>query len=177
VIENVGSSSTSFTTRSPTSRAAGASATSQGGATDQLNKAISDLRSTDQKVKAHEQAHAAAGGPYAGAIQLTYTKGPDGKEYAVAGEVSIDTSPERDPDATIKKMETVKQAALAPADPSSQDRAVAQQAEAQEAQARNEKSKQSGKNSGVASASARATAAYGNAASIGGTSSTYSTSA
>jgi hypothetical protein len=46
--------------------------------------------------------------------------------YAVSGEVSIDSSPVKgDPKATVRKMEQVVRAALAPAQPSGQDRAVA----------------------------------------------------
>lgn len=188
MIESVGAGSLGASTwvrkdraASPSARAdqpaSGAKTAANGTAalTDEAKQQVDRLRSTDTKVKQHEQAHASAGGAYAGAIQLTYTQGPDGKSYAVAGEVPIDTSPERDPDATIAKMETVKRAALAPADPSAQDRAVAQQADAQEAQARAEKIKSGSKGSG--GASARAAAAYGNAAAIGTTASTYATSA
>ena len=57
--------------------------------------------------------------------------------------MGIDTSPvPDDPDATIRKAQTVRQAALAPAKPSSQDRAVAAQATKMEATARAEKLKE-----------------------------------
>lgn len=99
---------------------------------------VQKLQQRDQDVRAHEQAHIAAGGAYVkGGATYQYQKGPDGKMYAVGGEVSIDTSPVKgDPRATIAKMETVKAAAMAPADPSGQDRSVAAQAEMEEAQAR-----------------------------------------
>ncbi|GAA3968759.1 putative metalloprotease CJM1_0395 family protein [Allohahella marinimesophila] len=87
---------------------------------------IQDLASRDREVKTHEQAHASVGGAYAGAPSYTYTRGPDGKQYATGGEVSIDTGAiEGDPDATIDKMQQVVRAALAPAEPSAQDRKVA----------------------------------------------------
>jgi hypothetical protein len=86
---------------------------------------IQKLREIDQKVKAHEMAHLSVGGPYAGMPSYSYVKGPDGKLYAVAGEVPIDVSEERDPEETVKKMERVIAAALAPADPSPQDLRVA----------------------------------------------------
>ena len=93
--------------------------------------AISRLQARDREVRAHERAHAAAGGSYAGAPQLEFETGPDGRQYAVSGSVSIDTSPVAgDPAATVRKMETVRRAALAPARPSGQDRAVAQAADA-----------------------------------------------
>ena len=98
---------------------------------------IAKLVSRDQEVRTHEQAHAAVGGRYAGAPSYTYERGPDGKRYAVGGEVGIDTSPiPNDPEATLRKMEVVIRAALAPAEPSAQDRQVAAQAQAQMAEAR-----------------------------------------
>lgn len=95
----------------------------------QQQKVVSELAARDREVRAHEQAHAAVGGVYAGAPQYTFERGPNGKKYAVAGEVSISVSPiEGDPEATILKAEQVRRAALAPAQPSAQDRSVAAQA-------------------------------------------------
>jgi len=100
---------------------------------------IADLASRDREVRAHEQAHASVGGSYAGAPTYTFKRGPDGKSYAVGGEVSIDTSPiPGDPEATLRKMELVQRAALAPAEPSAQDLRVAAEAAAQATQARAE---------------------------------------
>ncbi|RMF09129.1 MAG: hypothetical protein D6773_02000, partial [Alphaproteobacteria bacterium] len=103
---------------------------------------VQKLKETDAKVRAHEQAHAIVGGPYASAPSYEYTTGPDGKRYATAGEVQIDVSPEDDPEATIRKMDVVIRAALAPADPSPQDLQVARQAQTQRAQARVELTRQ-----------------------------------
>lgn len=88
---------------------------------------VKALKKSDSEVRTHEMAHIAAGGQYiTSGAQLEYRKGPDGKRYAVAGEVSIDTSPvSGDPEATVAKMRQVQRAALAPASPSSQDRKVA----------------------------------------------------
>ncbi len=100
---------------------------------------LQKLQARDREVRAHEHAHMAAGGPYVrGGPSYTYKTGPDGKRYAVGGEVQIDTSPEKDPEATIRKMETVKRAALAPAKPSGQDRMVAARASMEEQKARME---------------------------------------
>lgn len=45
-------------------------------------------------MRAHEQAHkTAAGGLAQGGATFEYQTGPDGKQYAVSGEVKIDTSP------------------------------------------------------------------------------------
>jgi len=88
------------------------------------------LAQTDREVRAHEQAHLAAAGPHArGGPTYTFQRGPDGRLYAVGGEVAIDAPPvPGDPEATLRKAQTVRAAALAPAEPSSQDRAVAAQA-------------------------------------------------
>jgi hypothetical protein len=111
--------------------------------TPEEKKEVEQLKETDKKVKAHEAAHkAAAGGLAIGGATFGYTTGPDNKRYATSGEVSIDTSPvPNDPDATIKKMQTVQKAALAPAQPSGQDRKVASQASRTMAQARMDKMK------------------------------------
>jgi len=100
---------------------------------------IQKLAERDREVKAHEQAHQAVGGQYAGAMTFTYKRGPDGQNYAVGGEVSIDTSKvANDPQATLTKAETIRRAALAPAEPSSQDRRVAAQATQMSLEARAE---------------------------------------
>jgi hypothetical protein len=85
---------------------------------------------------------AAGAGVVMGGASYQYQRGPDGKMYAVGGEVKIDTSRERDPQDTIRKMQQVKRAALAPAQPSGQDRSVAAQASQIEAEARIEMLKQ-----------------------------------
>lgn len=99
---------------------------------------LQELKARDREVRQHEQAHIAAAGQYAqGGATFSYQKGPDGRNYAVGGEVQIDTSEVRgDPQATIRKMEVVQRAATAPAEPSGQDRAVAAQAAQAAAQAR-----------------------------------------
>lgn len=98
---------------------------------------IQRLRDMDRRVRQHEQAHLAAGGGYVrSGAQYTYVRGPDGKMYATGGEVSIDVSPARTPEATIAKMQQVRRAALAPADPSPQDRNVAAAATRAEMEAR-----------------------------------------
>ena len=92
---------------------------------------VAKMSARDREVRNHEEAHAAVGGQYAGAPSYEFAVGPDGRRYAVAGSVAIDVSPVRgDPEATIDKMEIVKAAALAPAEPSGQDRRVAAQATA-----------------------------------------------
>ncbi|MBU0730773.1 MAG: hypothetical protein KKE17_06370 [Proteobacteria bacterium] len=100
---------------------------------------ISELKQIDKAVRAHERAHLSAAGPYArGKANFQYEKGPDGGTYAVAGEVRIDTSAEASPKATITKMNVVRAAALAPVDPSPQDRSVASEASSKILQASDE---------------------------------------
>jgi hypothetical protein len=105
---------------------------------------VRKLKERDAEVRRHEQAHKAAAGSYVqGGPSFEYETGPDGKRYAVGGEVQIDTSEvSGDPAATIRKMQQVRRAALAPGEPSAQDRAVAAQAEATERKARAELGRQ-----------------------------------
>ncbi len=101
-----------------------------------IQEKILRLKEIDAHVKAHEAAHKAAGGSLAGAAHYTYVTGPDGKKYAVAGEVPIAIKKGNTPEETIANMEIVKAAALAPSDPSPQDLKVAATAEMIENQAR-----------------------------------------
>ncbi len=111
---------------------------------DAEEREVKALKEIDARVKAHEQAHIAAGGSLVrGGASFTYKKGPDGRDYAVAGEVKIDASPDpNNPEATIRKMQQVKRAALAPVDPSPQDRKVAIEATQIENQANMELAQQ-----------------------------------
>lgn len=94
---------------------------------EQQQSQIQTLKQRDTEVRNHEQAHlsAAAGIAVSGA-HFNYTTGPDGRRYAIGGEVNIDTSPvSGDPEATLRKADTIRRAALAPANPSSQDYSIA----------------------------------------------------
>lgn len=103
---------------------------SDGTLTPEEQLQLRELQQTDRKVRAHEMAHiAASGGLASGGASFSYRTGPDGQRYAVGGEVSIDTSAGRTPEETLAKATRVKAAALAPADPSSQDRKVAAMAD------------------------------------------------
>jgi hypothetical protein len=102
-------------------------------------KIVRQLQERDREVKAHERAHLAGAGQYArGSAAYSFQQGPDGRRYAVGGEVAIDISKEKTPEETRQKMQTVKRAALAPAEPSSADRSIAASAAALESQARQE---------------------------------------
>lgn len=99
--------------------------------TDQQHQ-VQELKSRDQEVRNHEQAHLSAAGNIAvSGVQFEYTTGPDGQRYVSGGEVNIDTSEvPGDPQATLFKAETIRRAALAPANPSGQDQSVAATASA-----------------------------------------------
>lgn len=105
----------------------------------QVQQQVSRLKQIEEKVKAHEAAHKAVGGNLASSASYSYTQGPDGRSYITGGEVQIDMSGGSTPQETISKMQQVIRAALAPSDPSGQDRAVAAQAASQMAQAQQEK--------------------------------------
>lgn len=99
---------------------------------------IAKLEARNSEVIAHEATHmAAAGGYIKGGASYSYQIGPDGKSYAIGGEVSIDMSPiPGNPRATITKMMAIRAAALSPSDPSGQDMSVAAAAAQIEADAR-----------------------------------------
>ena len=125
-----------------------------------IQQQVAKLSSRDREVRAHEQAHSAVGGNYAGGPTYIFKRGPDGRTYAVGGEVSIDVSAiANDPAATLRKMEQVARAALAPAEPSGQDRRVAAQAQVLAAQARIELAAQQRDAAASASAERKALAA------------------
>ena len=103
-----------------------------------VQAAIKELQRTDREVRAHEAAHMAVGGQYAGGATYSYAVGPDGKRYAVGGEVSISAPAGDTPEETLQIMQQVQAAALAPGNPSGQDLRVAAMAANAAAQARSE---------------------------------------
>ena len=123
------------------------------------------MKARDQEVRAHEEAHAAAAGPHGGSPSYTFEEGPDGKQYAVGGEVPIRLTKGRTPEETIANAQQVRAAANAPAEPSGQDRKVAAMASQMEAEARAEltaqKAEQAKAEVGESSAPKGAGDAYG----------------
>lgn len=97
---------------------------------------VTELQAADTNVRAHEAAHMAAGGGLTSPASYTYERGPDNKMYAVAGEVGISTGEGDTPQESLNKAQTIRRAALAPADPSPQDLKVAAQAASMEMSAR-----------------------------------------
>jgi hypothetical protein len=104
---------------------------------------VAELQQIDRNVRAHEQAHISAGrGVVTSAANFSYTYGPDGRRYAVGGEVGVDTSAEKKPEANIDKGMRIQAAALAPKDPSSQDYQIASVGKRLEAQGRSDLAQQ-----------------------------------
>lgn len=97
----------------------------------------SRLQARDRLVRAHEHAHmAAGGGRVAGMAQYDYQTGPDGRQYAVGGSVSVVmTSVPGDPEATRRSADAAERAAMAPGGPSGQDFTVAADARRMRARA------------------------------------------
>ncbi|MEQ6291858.1 putative metalloprotease CJM1_0395 family protein [Vogesella sp. GCM10023246] len=94
------------------------------------------LQNRDREVRAHEQAHlAAASGISVSGPSYDYQQGPDGVRYAIGGSVNIEVSPARTPEETAQKARIIQSAALAPAQPSGQDLAVAARARQMELKA------------------------------------------
>lgn len=92
---------------------------------DKEKQELKELKSRDLEVKKHEQTHQRVGSPYTSSPSYEYETGPDGKKYAVAGSVSIDSKDEETPEKTAEKMRIIIKAAKAPAQPSSKDLSVA----------------------------------------------------
>jgi hypothetical protein len=116
----------------PGDRFSGADSGHAGGMdlTEAEQEVVEALRKRDREVRSHEQAHVSAGLRYViRGAHYVYQRGPDGMRYAVGGDVQIDVSPvPGNPEATIKKAEAIRKAALAPPQPSARDRQVAAEA-------------------------------------------------
>lgn len=111
----------------------------QGELTAEEEQVVNKLQARDTEVRAHEAAHiAAGGGVVTGGASFSYQKGPDGKQYAIGGEVPIDASEGSSPEETIQKARQVRAAAMAPADPSPTDYKVAASAIMMEMRAQQE---------------------------------------
>lgn len=96
------------------------------GRTAREEKLIDDLQRIDKDVHEHEMQHYLAAQPYARTPEYFEVIGPDGRRFAVSGITAFDASPiAGDTEATIRKLDTLVRAALAPRDPSEEDRRVA----------------------------------------------------
>ncbi len=83
---------------------------------------IDRLKKRDSEVRTHESAHSSSPELIKiGSTQYAYTIGPDGKAYATGGKVALSTGPAKNPEQALRKAEALKNAAVAPGEPSSQD--------------------------------------------------------
>ena len=103
---------------------------------------VNELQARDSEVKAHEAAHQAAGGGMTGAATYTYQQGPDGKMYAIGGEVSISMRSGSTPQETIANARQIAAAAMAAGNPSPQDYSVAASARVMEMKAQQQLAQQ-----------------------------------
>ena len=89
-------------------------------------KVLEKFKQTDEKVRTHEQIHASIGHTTA-PISYTYQQGPDGKMYAVGGQVRLDTSIPKEPKAAAFKLDMLQKAASGPIDSSGADNTISAQ--------------------------------------------------
>ncbi|SMG19536.1 putative metalloprotease CJM1_0395 family protein [Dethiosulfovibrio salsuginis] len=103
-----------------------------------IEQEVERLERTDREVRAHEAAHQTAGGAFTSMATYEYVKGPDGKNYAVAGKVPIAVPSGGTSEETIRMMDIVKSSALAPGSPSGKDLSVAAEADNNASRAKQE---------------------------------------
>ena len=95
---------------------------------DEEEAMLRELEARDIAVRAHEMAHMAAGAGLTSGASFTFQRGPNGRQYAIGGEVQIDMSSGSTPEDTLNRAKRILSAASAPTDPSAADAAVAMQA-------------------------------------------------
>jgi hypothetical protein len=106
-------------------------------------EAVRQMQQLDHEVRATQQVHAAAAGGLGSMPTFTYRVGPDGRLYAVSGEVRIDTTAvPGDPEATLRKARQIEELAFSPGDSSPEDRRAAAVAATLAARARQELARQ-----------------------------------
>ena len=91
--------------------------------------ALERLKQLDRDVRAHESAHAAASGVQTiGSPRFRYTEGPDGKMYAVGGEVTVAVQSSGRPDDAMRAAQALRASALSSDNPSAADLGAAAEA-------------------------------------------------
>ena len=76
-------------------------------------RVLSKFKSIDANTRIHEQTHAILANTTT-PIQYNYQMGPDGKMYAVGGNVRLDTSIPNNPKAAEQKLNELKKSATSP---------------------------------------------------------------
>ncbi len=111
-VSNESARDSSVATQSAAQRArSGVAAESE--LTSAKRQVISELAARDREVRDHEAAHTNTGGRFTGASSFTYERGPNGRNYAVAGEVSIQVSSSaiESPQDAVERVQAVRRAA------------------------------------------------------------------
>ena len=90
-------------------------------------RVLEKFKNSDSNIRTHEQAHAANGATTT-PISYKYQMGPDGKMYAIGGEVRLDTSIPKDPKEASFKLSQIQRASNAPSDMSGADAHISIQA-------------------------------------------------
>jgi hypothetical protein len=106
---------------------------------------VAKLAARDRDVRAHEVAHLAAAGSMASGVEYTYELGPDGRLYAVSGEVKVTIPIGLTPEQKLVEARRLHAAAEAPNDPSGQDITAVAQASKMETDALQEIDKEHAK--------------------------------
>ncbi len=89
-------------------------------------RVLEKFKQSDAQVRTHEQIHASIGHTTT-PISYNYQQGPDGKMYAVGGNVRFDTSIPDDPKAAAFKLDQLHKAASGVSDASGADNTIASQ--------------------------------------------------
>ena len=95
---------------------------------------LAELERQDHEVRTRDMAYLAAAGGLAGSFAVQYETGPDGRRYAVAADVNLDTSAAATPEQSLTKARALRAAAMS----ASGDASAATRANTMEAQARAE---------------------------------------
>lgn len=98
------------------------------GLTARERSLVQQLAAIDRSVREHEMQHYYGGRPYSALPEYWTVRAPDGRDYAITGMVRFDRRllPD-DPEANLIKLQVLKRSALAPLDPSEEDRLVARE--------------------------------------------------
>jgi hypothetical protein len=89
---------------------------------------VRDLARQDEEVQRRAKRQYLIGQPYAAHPEFWYVIGPRSRQYAVTGLTRFDAAMiEGDPAATLKKLQTLRRAALAPLAPTDEDYVIVQE--------------------------------------------------
>ncbi len=103
----------------------------------EIKRLTQEMARKDHEVRAEESAKAALLGRYSkGGPRYQYETGPNGERFAVSGHVPADLAPTDDPERTLRKARTVKQANLGVGANSPEDMKIAARAMQLESTAR-----------------------------------------